>query len=77
MNVSGKFEASCNVTCLNKDNDIFLVFGGHQEAPDGVASLQMYLDSHLITYILKAFAKPLGIGDNHVYAAVFLLLLLV
>ena len=33
----------------------------------------MYLDSHLTTYNLKAFAKLFGIGDNHVHVVVFII----
>ena len=37
----------------------------------------MYLDPHLTTYILEAFAKPFGIGDHHVDVAVFVVIIVV
>ena len=51
--------------------DLISVFGGQWEFPDNVASCKMYLDPYLNAYILEAFAKPLSIGDHHVYVAVF------
>ena len=53
-------------------DDIIRVLRGHQEVPDGSATLKMYLGSQLITYILKAFVNSLGIGDHYVDVAVSL-----
>ena len=35
--------------------DVVFVLGGHKEVPDGVASLEINLDSQLTTYIFKTF----------------------
>ena len=45
-------------------HDLILVLGGHQEISDSVATLKMYLDSHLTTYSLRVFANPFGIGGH-------------
>ena len=57
-------------------NDL-LALGGHQEVPDGDAHLKMYLYSHLTTYILKAFTKPLVTGHDHVDVAVYVVVVVV
>ena len=52
-------------------DDLILVLDGHQEVSDRVAPLKMYPDSHLATYILKAFARTLGRGDHHADVTAF------
>ena len=36
---------------------------GYQEVPEGVATFKMYLDPHLTTYIVEAFAESLGLRE--------------
>ena len=50
--------------------DLIPVFWGHQEVPDGVFSFKVYLNLHLTTCLLEAFAKPLGVRDHYIDVAV-------
>ena len=44
---------SCILLCFSVH--AVLVLGGHKEVPDGVASLEINLDSQLTTYASKTF----------------------
>ena len=46
--------------------DIVLVFGGHQEVPEGISSLNIHLYCHFITKILETFTMVFGGGNNYV-----------
>ena len=43
---------------------MIFVFGSHQEAFDGVASLEVYLDPMLLANILYAFTESLYIRKH-------------
>ena len=42
------------------------MLGGHQKVLDGVASLEMDLDSHLATNVLEAFVQLLSKWCHHI-----------
>ena len=56
--------------------DIILVLGSTRRFQIMLAPLKMYLDSHLITYILKTFTKPCGIGNNLLNVVVFVVVVI-
>ena len=50
-----------------------LIFGGHQEAHDGIGSFEIYLYPMFIAVILKIFTKTSSVRHYHVNVVAFVI----